>query len=138
MKILLADDSITIRRIVSNELNQLGYTDIVQVDCGDDAIAALAEHPDIKLVLLDWNMPMTNGFECLKIIKNNEATKTIPVIMVTAEALRSRIMEAIKAGAHGYLVKPFSKEKLREVIANSLNPMTNVQSAMNNGNLLDE
>jgi Response regulator containing CheY-like receiver, AAA-type ATPase, and DNA-binding domains len=120
MKILVADDSITIRRIITGALTELGYDDLVEVDCGDDALAALRDQPDIALVLLDWNMPLTNGFECLKTIRAAEATRNLPVIMITAESQKSRVVEAIQQGASNYLVKPFSRDKLRDVINDTL------------------
>lgn len=116
MKILLADDSLTIRRIERNLLKEIGYEDVLEADCGEDAVAILRENPDVDLVLLDWNMPLMNGLDCLKALKADPATKKIPVVMVTAEATKSRIIEAIQAGASNYLVKPFEVGKLREII----------------------
>ncbi len=117
MKILLADDSVTMRKIQLAMLKSFGYDDVVQVDCGDDVITGLAQHPDVRLILLDWNMPLMNGLDCLKAVKANPATRDIPVIMVTSEATMSRIREAVESGAANYLVKPFDAEKLKSVIA---------------------
>ena len=116
MKILLADDSSTMRLIQLHMLKSFGYEDVVQVDCGSDAISSLEQHPDVKLVLLDWNMPLVNGFECLRAIKANEVTKNIPVIMVTSEANENRHAEAVQSGAADYLVKPFYAEQLKSAI----------------------
>lgn len=116
MKILLADDSSTMRRIELTILKSLGHEDVVQADCGEDALKRLAEHPEVGLVILDWNMPLMNGLDCLKAIKGNPQTKHVPVIMITAEATPENIAEALKTGASSYLVKPFEAEKLREVI----------------------
>ncbi len=120
MKILLADDSLTMRRIITKMLNDMGYQDIVTVDCGTDVFPALAANNDIDLILLDWNMPLMNGVDCLKKIKSDPASAEIPVIMVTSEATQSKIVEAIQIGANGYLVKPFEAETLKDKITKAL------------------
>jgi len=117
MKILLVDDSSTMRRIQANTLNSLGYADLVQAEDGADALKKLKENPDVKLVLLDWNMPNMNGLECLKAIKADGDTKAIPVMMVTSEAEKTKIIEAVQAGASNYLVKPFDADSLKAKIA---------------------
>jgi len=116
MKILLVDDSNTMRRIQLNTLKQIGYEDVVQAEDGQDALAKLKENSDVKLVLMDWNMPNMNGLECLKAIKADAGLKAIPVMMVTSEAEKSRIIEAVQAGAANYLVKPFAADALQEKI----------------------
>lgn len=117
MKILLVDDSSTMRRIQANTLNSLGYSDLVQAEDGADALKKLKENPDVKLVLLDWNMPNMNGLDCLKAIKADGSTKGIPVMMVTSEAEKTKIIEAVQAGASNYLVKPFDADSLKAKIA---------------------
>ena len=116
MKILLVDDSSTMRRIQANTLNSLGYDDLVQAEDGADALKQLNANPVVKLVLLDCNMPNMNGLDCLKSIKANPDTKDIPVMMVTSEAEKTRIIEAVQAGATNYLVKPFDAEALKAKI----------------------
>lgn len=116
MKILLADDSLTIRRVNLSMLRELGYSEFVEADCGEEVLARLEEHPDIDMILLDWNMPLMNGLDCLKAIKANPGTKHIPVVMVTSEATKSRILEAIQCGANQYLLKPYDIGKLKTVI----------------------
>ena len=109
MKILIVDDSKTIRRIQTNILNQLGHTQIKEAPDGKEALKVAQEFkPD--LVLLDWNMPVMDGITFLKEYRGS-GNKT-PVIMVTTEAEKSRVMEAIKAGVNNYVVKPFSPETL--------------------------
>lgn len=109
MKIMLVDDSRTIRNIQKNVLSQLGYTDIVEASDGVEALAKIANAmPDLFLV--DWNMPNMDG---LTLVKNIRAkNKTVPIIMVTTEAEKSRIVEAIKAGVNNYVVKPFTADVL--------------------------
>jgi two-component system, chemotaxis family, chemotaxis protein CheY len=116
MKILLVDDSSTMRRIQANTLNSLGYNDLVQAEDGADALKKLKENPDVALVLLDWNMPNMNGLDCLKAIKGDAGTKAIPVMMVTSEAEKTKIIEAVQAGASNYLVKPFDADSLKAKI----------------------
>ncbi len=120
MKILLVDDSSTMRRIQMNTLKSLGYEEVVQAEDGQDALNKLKENPDVRLVLLDWNMPNMNGIDCLKAIKANPTTKAVPVMMVTSEAEKSKIIEAIQNGASNYLVKPFEAEALKEKISGIL------------------
>lgn len=116
MKILLADDSRTMRRLIANALAGIGQTDVLEADCGEDVLSVLAANPGVELVLLDRNMPLMNGLDCLKAIRANPATSGLPVIMVTADAAEESVIEALRSGASGYLVKPFSPEKLKEVI----------------------
>ena len=86
---------------------------IAEAADGQKAIEACQEKlPDA--VLLDWNMPVMNGIELLKAIRANEATKTIPVLMVTAEAKKENVVEAVQAGVNNYVVKPFTPEVLEE------------------------
>jgi two-component system chemotaxis response regulator CheY len=116
MKILLVDDSNTMRRIQRMTLEKLGMTDVQEAHDGADAIEKLAGAA-FDLVLMDWNMPNLTGIEALKKIKANPAVKTPPVIMVTSEAEKSRILEAIQAGAADYVIKPFEAETLQKKIS---------------------
>ncbi len=116
MKILVAEDSSTMRRILVMCLAEMGVTDVVQVDAGNEVLPMLQAEPDIGLVLLDWNMPHMNCLDCLKLIRSTPSTKNIPVVMVTSDASDESKEDAFSQGANGYLVKPFEKEKFREVI----------------------
>ena len=116
MKILLVDDSTTMRRIQKNTLEKLGYTDITEAGDGAEAVAKVAAGA-FDLVLMDWNMPNMTGIEALKKIKGDAAMKAVPVIMVTSESEKTKIMEAIQAGAANYIVKPFQSEVLQEKIS---------------------
>lgn len=113
MKIMLVDDSRTIRNIQKRTLQQLGHTDIVEAEDGAVALAKFNETtPD--LMLIDWNMPNMNGLTLVQKIR--ETNKTIPLIMCTTEAEKSRVLEALKAGVNNYIVKPFTAESLGEKI----------------------
>jgi two-component system, chemotaxis family, chemotaxis protein CheY len=116
MKILLVDDSNTMRRIRKNTLEKLGYCEVHEACDGADAIQKLGTG-GFGLVLMDWNMPSMTGIETLKAIKSNPDIKSVPVIVVTSESEKSRIVEAIHAGAANYLVKPFQPDALREKIS---------------------
>ncbi len=116
MKILLVDDSSTMRRIQKNTLTKLGYEDVDEAEDGAQAIQKVAMTA-YDLVLMDWNMPNMTGIEALKKIKENPDTKSVPVIMVTSESEKTRIIEAIQAGAANYVVKPFQPETLQEKIS---------------------
>lgn len=117
MKILLVDDSTTMRRIQKNTLAKLGFENVVEAEDGADALKKLAADGPFELILMDWNMPNMTGIEALKKIKADPATKATPVIMVTSESEKTRIVEAIQAGAANYVVKPFQPETLMEKIS---------------------
>jgi len=113
MKILLVDDSRTIRNIQKNTLATMGHTDVLEAADGMEALSVLtAQRPD--LVLMDWNMPKMDGITLVRKIREND--KTLPLIMVTTEAEKARVMEALKAGVNNYVVKPFTAETLSEKI----------------------
>jgi two-component system chemotaxis response regulator CheY len=111
MKVLVVDDSSIIRRVIEQILEVLGHHAIPAAD-GVDALEALRTTPDIHLILLDWNMPEMSGIEFLRTVKDDPVLKEIPVIMLTTESERRKMIEAIEAGAKHYLTKPFQPETL--------------------------
>ncbi|MFH0921598.1 MAG: response regulator [Fibrobacterota bacterium] len=113
-KILVADDSSTMVRIIMNTLEKAGYTNIVTAENGRDAWEKLCIHKDVDMVLSDWNMPEMRGIELLQAMRAEEATKNIPFIMVTSRNVKDDILEAVKAGANDYLVKPFTVDAIKE------------------------
>jgi two-component system chemotaxis response regulator CheY len=114
MKVLLVDDSSTMRRIQINQLTALGITDIVEAENGQDGLDKLGANMPIDFVLLDWNMPVKNGLEFLTDARANAAFANVKIIMCTSESEKSRVLEALKAGANNYMVKPFTPEALKE------------------------
>ena len=110
MKTLVVDDSVTMRKIPINILATAGYNDIVQAGDGQQAVDGVMRQADIGLVLMDWNMPNMLGIDALKLMR--AAGKNIPVIVVTTEAEKSRVLDALKAGANNYIVKPFKPETI--------------------------
>lgn len=115
MKILVVDDFATMRRIIKNILKQLGYQNIDEADDGSVALAKLQKDA-YDFVITDWNMPNVNGLELLRAIRSSDKLKGMPVLMVTAEALKENIVQAVKEGVNNYIVKPFTAETLKEKI----------------------
>lgn len=106
------------RRIIKNTLNRIGYDDVVEAEHGIDGLAKMNA---VELVLTDWNMPEMDGLSFVKALRANPRYKSVPIVMVTTEAAKKEIIEAIQAGVTDYIVKPFSpetlKEKLEKVLA---------------------
>ncbi len=113
MKILVVDDFSTMRRIIKNLLRELGFNNVVEADDGATAWPVL-QAGGIDFLVTDWNMPQMTGLELLKKVRGDEKLKTLPVLLVTAEAKREQIIEAAKAGVNGYIVKPFTAVTLKE------------------------
>jgi two-component system chemotaxis response regulator CheY len=117
MKILLIDDSKTMRNIQRSVLAQLGHTTVEEACDGQDALSKVGAYkPD--LILVDWNMPNMDGLTFVKTFR--QTNKTTPMIMVTTEAEKARVIEAIKAGVNNYVVKPFTPDLLSQRINETL------------------
>jgi two-component system chemotaxis response regulator CheY len=110
-RVLIADDSSTMRKIILRSLNAVGIPSATEAVDGEDAIN-LFQAGQFDLVLTDWNMPRKSGLEVIQEIRKQDSDVTI--IMVTTEAEKSRVLEAIQAGVSDYLVKPFTADTLRE------------------------
>jgi two-component system chemotaxis response regulator CheY len=113
MKVLVVDDMSTMRRIVRNILKQLGVGNVVEAENGSDALSKL-KADKFDFVVSDWNMPVMAGIELLRKIRADEQLKHIPVLMVTAEAQKENLVEAIQAGVSNYVVKPFTAEIIKQ------------------------
>jgi two-component system chemotaxis response regulator CheY len=116
MKIMVVDDMSTMRRIVKNLLKQLGFANVDEAENGQEALIKLRADK-FGFVVSDWNMPVMSGIELLRAIRADEGLKAIPVLMVTAEAQKENIIEAVQAGVSNYVVKPFTAETLQEKMA---------------------
>lgn len=117
MKIMLVDDSRTIRNIQKNVLREFGHTEFIEADDGLIAWRLFQkEAPDLMLV--DGNMPNMDGITLIRKIR--ETNKTVPIIMCSTDAEKSTILEAIKAGVNNYIVKPFSVESLHDKLNQTL------------------
>ena len=115
MKILVVDDMSTMRRIVKNILKQLGFNNLEEAENGQEALKKL-KADTYGFVVSDWNMPVMMGIDMLRAIRADETLKKIPVLMVTAEAQKENLMEAVQAGVSNYVVKPFTAETMQEKI----------------------
>jgi len=113
MKVLVVDDFATMRRILKNVLRQIGFRNISEAENGRDALSQLKKEK-FDLILCDWNMPEMSGLELLQAIRSDDNLKDIPFVMVTAEAKKENIIEAVKAGVDSYIVKPFTAETIGE------------------------
>ena len=119
-KVLSVDDSGVMRRIIGRTVDVLGYG-FLEAANGLEALDVIAKnHDDIALIILDVNMPEMDGFELLRRVKADPVYKDIPVMMLTTESERGKIIEAIQAGAVNYICKPFQQEDLTVKIAESL------------------
>ena len=113
MKILVVDDFSTMRRIVKNILKQLGYENVEEAENGADAYER-AKAGDIAFIITDWNMPIMDGLGFLKKIRSDAQIRNLPVLMVTAEAEKEKVVAAIQAGVNNYIVKPFTAATLKD------------------------
>jgi two-component system chemotaxis response regulator CheY len=113
IKILIVDDFATMRRILKNILKQLGFKNLVEADDGTTAWEILQEQ-EIDLIISDWNMPKMTGLELLKKARADAKYKAAPFLMVTAEAQKQNVIEAVQAGVSNYVVKPFTAEAISD------------------------
>jgi two-component system, chemotaxis family, chemotaxis protein CheY len=111
ISVLVADDSGTMRKIIIRSLNALGITSVTEAGDGSQAVATFKPGA-FHLVLTDWNMPGKSGLDVIKEIRAQDAA--VPIIMITTEAEKTRVVQAIQAGVTDYLVKPFTADMLRE------------------------
>ncbi len=114
MKILLVDDSTTMRRIQKTQLNNLGIADVVEAGDGQEGLKVLGDNMPVDFVLLDWNMPKMDGITMLKEVRKDAKYSAVKIIMCTSESEKTRVIEALKAGANQYMVKPFTPDVLKE------------------------
>jgi len=113
INVLVVDDFETMRRILKNILKQIGFTKIIDADDGSTALAMLKKDK-VDLIISDWNMPKVSGLELLKAVRSDESIKDMPFLMVTAEAQKDSVVQAIQAGVSNYVVKPFTPDTIKE------------------------
>lgn len=109
MKALVIDDSRVMRRIVGATLRDVGF-EVIEAGDGQEALAQLAAHPDVTLCCIDWNMPVMTGLEFVVEARKNPHWRDITLMMVTTEGEYGQIVRALAAGAHEYVIKPFTPE----------------------------
>lgn len=120
MKVMLVDDSVTMLKILRNHLKDLFITDIEEAQDGQQAIYRLLSMKKlVDVIFLDWDMPNTNGYQCLEMIRQHPKLKHIKIIMCTAVSEKQKIIQAIKMGANNYIIKPVTldllKTKLKDI-----------------------
>jgi two-component system chemotaxis response regulator CheY len=118
MKVLLVDDSRTMRNIQKKVMETLGGVEFGEAGDGIEALAAIAAAGKYDLILIDWNMPNMDGHTLVKRIR--EKDKTTPLIMVTTESEKQRVIDAIKAGVNNYVIKPFTPDALLDKVKQTL------------------
>ena len=116
-KILIVDDSLTMRRALSSQLSHAGYTELVEAANGIEALQHLA---GVDLVIMDWNMPAMDGLTCVREIRKIPDKQNLPIIMCTTEGGRDSVIEAMANGVNDYIIKPVDQhvllEKVRKIL----------------------
>lgn len=112
MRLLVVDDSSTMRRIIRNNLKSLGFEDIIEAENGEAAMTRL-QSEKVDIVITDWNMPVMSGLELVTAMRGNPTLKQTPVLMVTTVAEKDEIVKAMQAGVTNYVVKPFDAATLK-------------------------
>ena len=114
MKLLVVDDSATMRRIVVNSLKRIGFEESIEAGDGVEALAVF--DASIDFVITDWNMPNMGGLDLVRALRASEAGGSVPILMVTTRSVREDIVQAAQAGVNNYVVKPFTPQILKEKI----------------------
>lgn len=117
MKILVVDDSSTMRRIIINTLSRIGFCDVVEAEHGKNGLEKLGQG-GVEMIITDWNMPEMDGLEFVNHVR--ASNPSIPILMVTTNAAKEDIVSALQAGVNNYVVKPFTPETLKEKIESLL------------------
>ena len=115
MKILIVDDSITIRRIITNALKTVGFPDTVEAANGKDALEKLTS-TNVDFIITDWNMPEMNGMYFIKQVRATPDYSSLPILMITTRGTEHDVIEALQAKVNSYIVKPFTPQELKEKI----------------------
>lgn len=123
IRALIVDDQSSIRQVLANSLAQLGFTNIAQRKDGKEAVEYLHQNPT-HLVISDFNMPVMDGLALLKAVRANPKTQKVAFIILTSEASKALVQEAVNAGVNNFLAKPYTVAKLREVLEKVFGPIT--------------
>jgi two-component system, chemotaxis family, chemotaxis protein CheY len=113
VKALVIDDSRTMRRIVSGQLQRLGF-ETLEAEHGRAALDLLEQGETVDLACIDWNMPVMSGYDFVVAVRREDAWRDVTLMMVTTESEHGQIVKALAAGAHEYLIKPFTPDAIRE------------------------
>ncbi len=115
MRFLVVDDSATMRRIIVNSLDRIGYAEVVEAEDGAAALARV-EAGGIDFIVTDWNMPNMSGIDFARAVRGKPAGASVPILMVTTRSAREDILAAVEAGVNNYVLKPFTPQVLKEKI----------------------
>ena len=116
MKMLVVDDSPTMRRIVVQMLKRIGYSHILEANDGREALERLKAEGDFDMLLTDWNMPIMSGLELTQAVRGDETLSKLPILMVTTRNMKQDIVAAMRAGVNNYVTKPFDPKTIKEKI----------------------
>ncbi|MBT4502049.1 MAG: response regulator [Gemmatimonadetes bacterium] len=116
MKMLVVDDSPTMRRIVVQMLKRIGYSHILEANDGREALELLKAEGDFDMLLTDWNMPVMSGMELTQAVRGDETLSKLPILMVTTRNMKQDIVAAMRAGVNNYVTKPFDPKTIKEKI----------------------
>ena len=122
MKFLIVDDSATMRRILVNSLQRIGFGECVEAEDGLQALEKF--DPSIGFIITDWNMPKMSGIDFARALRAHDVGKSVPILMVTTRSVREDIVTAVEAGVNNYIVKPFTPQVLKEKIDQVLSGAT--------------
>ncbi len=113
--IITVDDSSTMRRIIKNTLQKLGFESILEAGNGVEALEVMSKNK-IDMIVTDWNMPEMDGLTFVKAVRAKDEYKDLPILMITTEAAKEDILTALRSGVNNYVVKPFTPETLQEKV----------------------
>jgi two-component system chemotaxis response regulator CheY len=121
MRILVVDDFASMRQIVRKSLSALGFDNVSEAAGALDAVRKIEGGEEYDFIISDWNMPNMTGLELLTYIRGSERMGRVPFLMITGEAQRENIIQAAKAGASQYIVKPFTADALQQKLDSIFN-----------------
>ncbi len=120
LTVLIVDDVKSSRRVIRRLLDKIGVTKIHEAECGEQAIAALTKESNIQLVITDFNLGTMNGVELINAFRQNSEFQTLPAIVISSDADRNKVLDAIKLGVSGFLLKPFDSATLKQKMEDAL------------------
>lgn len=129
MKILLVDDSISIRKVILRTLYELGHKKVYEAENGSEGLTLLKKIRDIDLIIVDWEMPVMNGLDFIKKVRESDLHKNIKIVMATSKNTKENVITALKSGADNYIAKPFSDKTLATHLKPIIDSMKPSQSS---------
>jgi len=116
MRAMIVDDSRAQRMLLKRAVAPLGF-EVIEAENGEDALSKLDTDDPVDVMLVDWNMPVMDGLTFIKRCRSNPEYRDVVLMMVTTESEQSQIVRALAAGAHEYVIKPFTSEVIAEKLA---------------------